>query len=97
MEGATEVKCSEFGDTIIAHMGIGDRHMNVLVLGGTGTVGSQVVRELLGRGVDVSVLTRDVKKPLAAGVKAGRGRSPRSVHDPLGVRGLWTPSFSSTP
>jgi uncharacterized protein YbjT (DUF2867 family) len=41
--------------------------MNVLVLGGTGTVGSQVVRELLGKGAAVSVLTRDAKKPVAAG------------------------------
>ena len=43
--------------------------MKVLVLGGTGTVGSQVVRELLGRGVDVSVLTRDPKKTLPEGVR----------------------------
>jgi uncharacterized protein YbjT (DUF2867 family) len=47
--------------------------MNVLVLGGTGAVGSQVVRELLKRGADVSVLTRDVKKPLAAGAKPVAG------------------------
>lgn len=32
--------------------------MKVLVLGGTGTVGSQVVRELLDRNVEVKVLTR---------------------------------------
>ena len=36
--------------------------MNVLVLGGTGTVGSQVARELLARGVDVQILTRDANK-----------------------------------
>ena len=36
--------------------------MKVLVIGGTGTVGSQVVRELVGRGVDVQVLTRDAAK-----------------------------------
>ncbi|MGA7990984.1 MAG: NmrA family NAD(P)-binding protein [Thermoanaerobaculia bacterium] len=47
--------------------------MNVLVLGGTGTVGTQVVRELLGRGADVSVLTRDPKKALPAGVRAVAG------------------------
>jgi uncharacterized protein YbjT (DUF2867 family) len=47
--------------------------MNVLVLGGTGVVGSHVVRELLGKGADVSVLTRDVKKPLAAGAKPVAG------------------------
>ena len=35
--------------------------MKVLVLGGTGTVGSQVVRELLSRNVEVKVLTRSVE------------------------------------
>lgn len=47
--------------------------MKVLVLGGTGTVGSQVVRELLSRGADVSVLTRDLEKPLPPGVRAIEG------------------------
>jgi uncharacterized protein YbjT (DUF2867 family) len=49
--------------------------MNVLVTGGTGTVGSQVVRELLSRGADVSVLTRDAAKTtkLAKGVKPVEG------------------------
>lgn len=47
--------------------------MKVLVLGGTGTVGSQVVRELLPRGAEVSVLTRDPKKPLPPDVKAVAG------------------------
>jgi uncharacterized protein YbjT (DUF2867 family) len=36
--------------------------MRVLVTGGTGTVGSQVVHALLARGVEVSVLTRDPAK-----------------------------------
>lgn len=36
--------------------------MNVLVAGGTGTVGSQVVLELLKRSVNVKVLTRDPAK-----------------------------------
>jgi uncharacterized protein YbjT (DUF2867 family) len=36
--------------------------MKVLVTGGTGTVGSAVVKELCGRGVNVSVLTRDPAK-----------------------------------
>ncbi|MGZ5426952.1 MAG: SDR family oxidoreductase [Thermoanaerobaculia bacterium] len=56
--------------------------MNVLVLGGTGTVGSQVVRELLGKGADVSVLTRDPKKPLPPGVRAVAG----DLLDPVTVR-----------
>jgi uncharacterized protein YbjT (DUF2867 family) len=43
--------------------------MKALVLGGTGTVGSQVVVELLGRGAEVSVLTRDAKKTLPEGVR----------------------------
>jgi uncharacterized protein YbjT (DUF2867 family) len=44
--------------------------MSVLVTGGTGTVGSQVVRELLARGEQVRVLTRDAAKArsLPAGV-----------------------------
>ena len=49
--------------------------MKVLVLGGTGTVGSQVVAELAARKADVSVLTRnaDKAKKLPAGVKAVTG------------------------
>ena len=49
--------------------------MNILVTGGTGTVGSQVVRELLSRGAQVQVLTRDPAKgaKLPAGVKAVTG------------------------
>lgn len=43
--------------------------MRVLVTGGTGQVGSQVVRELLARQQDVSVLTRDPSK--ASGLPAG--------------------------
>jgi uncharacterized protein YbjT (DUF2867 family) len=45
--------------------------MHVLVTGGTGTVGSQVVRELLARNHEVSVLTRDKSKAetLPAAVK----------------------------
>jgi len=56
--------------------------LKVLVLGGTGTVGSQVVRELLARGVEVSVLTRDPKKPLPPGVRAVAG----DLRDPATVR-----------
>ena len=49
--------------------------MNILVTGGTGTVGSQVVRELLTRGAQVQVLTRDPAKAgkLPAGVTAVTG------------------------
>jgi len=36
--------------------------MNILVTGGTGTVGSAVVKELVARGADVRVLTRDPAK-----------------------------------
>ncbi|MDQ3213602.1 MAG: SDR family NAD(P)-dependent oxidoreductase, partial [Acidobacteriota bacterium] len=36
--------------------------MTVLVTGGTGTVGSQVVRTLLERGAAVQVLTRNPEK-----------------------------------
>ena len=57
-----------------------DAIMNILVTGGTGTVGSQVVRELLARGAQVQVLTRDASKAakLPAGVKAVTGDLSRS-------------------
>src|SRR6202022_630914 len=61
--------------------------MKVLVLGGTGTVGSQVVRELVSRGgVEVSVLTRDPQKTkgLPSGVRAIRG----DLLDPATVRSV---------
>ena len=49
--------------------------MKILVIGGTGTVGSQVVRELQARKADVSVLTRSPEKAkaLPAGVKGVTG------------------------
>jgi uncharacterized protein YbjT (DUF2867 family) len=49
--------------------------MKILVTGGTGTVGSQVVRELTARDQEVVVLTRDASKAkqLPAGVKAVTG------------------------
>ncbi len=57
--------------------------MNVLVLGGTGTVGSNVVGELLKRGANVAVLTRDSKKKaLPAGVEPVVG----DLLDPVTVR-----------
>ena len=56
--------------------------MNVLVLGGTGTVGSQVTQELLKRGTDVSILTRDAKKPVPSGARAVVG----DLLDPATIR-----------
>jgi uncharacterized protein YbjT (DUF2867 family) len=49
--------------------------MQILVTGGTGSVGSQVVQALATRGVQVSVLTRDRSKAasLPAGVKVVEG------------------------
>lgn len=46
--------------------------MKILVIGGTGTVGSHVVQELLGRRVDVEALTRsaDKAKTVPSGVRA---------------------------
>jgi uncharacterized protein YbjT (DUF2867 family) len=68
--------------------------MNVLVTGGTGLVGSHVVRELASRGVEVSVLTRDPAKAkqLPQGVKAVEGNllEPASVRRAFaGVDGVF--------
>jgi uncharacterized protein YbjT (DUF2867 family) len=58
--------------------------MKVIVLGATGTVGSQVVRELHARGVHVRALTRDPHKAerLPQGVEVVRG----DLLDPSTVR-----------
>lgn len=58
--------------------------MKILVLGGTGTVGSNVVRELLDEGADVSVLTRNEEsaKKLPEGVKPEIG----DLQDPVTIR-----------
>jgi uncharacterized protein YbjT (DUF2867 family) len=57
--------------------------MKVLVLGGTGTVGTQVVRELSARGAEVGVLTRDPAKgrdfPKGTRVIKGDLMSPATV------------------
>ena len=68
--------------------------MNVLVTGGTGTVGSHVVRELLARNVDVTVLTRDKAKAtnLPPGVKTAEGdlNNPETVRRVFnGVEGVF--------
>ena len=48
--------------------------MSILVTGGTGTVGSAVVKELVSKGTEVKVLTRDPSKLKAAkGVTAVQG------------------------
>jgi uncharacterized protein YbjT (DUF2867 family) len=54
--------------------------MNILLIGGTGTVGSQTVRELLGRKVQPGVLTRSPEKAreLPAGVRGVVG----DLHQP---------------
>jgi uncharacterized protein YbjT (DUF2867 family) len=61
--------------------------MKVLVLGGTGKVGSQVVKELVARKADVSVLTRSPEKAkgLPAGVRAVTG----NLLEPATVRSVF--------
>ena len=61
--------------------------MRILVIGGTGTVGSEVVRELLARKATVQVLTRskDKAKGLPAGVEAVTG----DLLDPNTVRSVF--------
>lgn len=69
-----------------------------LVSGATGTVGREVVRELLERGQHVRALTRDpAKASFPAGVEAVRGdlTDPASLKDALaGVTGLHLITFS---
>jgi uncharacterized protein YbjT (DUF2867 family) len=61
--------------------------MIILVLGGTGTVGSQLVRDLLARNVDVRVLTRipDKAKSLPEGARGVTG----DLLDPQTVRTIF--------
>ncbi len=58
--------------------------MKALVIGGTGTVGSQVVRELVGKDEEVRVLTRDASKSrkLPAGAEGVTG----DLLDPATIR-----------
>lgn len=61
--------------------------MNILVIGGTGTVGSAVVRELVSRNARVHVLTRDAAKAerMAPGVTPVAG----DLLDPSTVRSVF--------
>jgi uncharacterized protein YbjT (DUF2867 family) len=61
--------------------------MNVLVIGGTGTVGSQVVQALRTRDADIGVLTRDAEKArkLPQGVRSVTG----DLLDPGSVRSIF--------
>lgn len=68
--------------------------MTVLVIGGTGTVGGEVVRTLSGRGVDVRVMIRTEERAgaLPAGVRGvvGDMAQPRSLGAALaGVEGVF--------
>lgn len=58
--------------------------MKILVLGGTGMVGSAVVQELLARNVEVQVLTRSAEK--AAGLPEGVEAVTGDLLDPHAVR-----------
>lgn len=61
--------------------------MKVLVIGGTGTVGSQVVRDLLAEGVDVGVLSRDDAKARSLHPKATAHKG--DLLDPATVRSVF--------
>src|SRR3954471_14068278 len=61
--------------------------MTVLVTGGTGVVGSQVVRELLARGATVQVLTRDAGK--AKGLPANVTPVVGNLAEPATVRRIF--------
>jgi uncharacterized protein YbjT (DUF2867 family) len=58
--------------------------MKVLVLGGTGTVGSQVVAELVSRNAEVHVLTRNAEK--AAALPSGAQAVTGNLLEPATVR-----------
>lgn len=59
--------------------------MRILVIGGTGTVGSQVVRDLAARNVEVSVLTRSADKAKGLPARPIIG----DLLDPATVRGVF--------
>ena len=61
--------------------------MKILVIGGTGTVGSQVVRELLARKIVVQALTRSEDK--AKGLPAGAEGVIGDLLDPKSVRSVF--------
>ncbi len=61
--------------------------MRILVIGGTGTVGSQVVRELLARKAEVRVLTRSGDR--AKGLPAGAEGVIGDLLDPGTVRSVF--------
>lgn len=61
--------------------------MKVLVIGGTGMVGSQVARELQARGAEVSVLTRNAEK--AAKLPRGLRGVTGDLLDPKTVRSVF--------
>ena len=61
--------------------------MTILVIGGTGTVGSQVVHELLARKAVVRVLTRSADK--AKGLPGGSEGVLGDLLDPGTVRSVF--------
>jgi uncharacterized protein YbjT (DUF2867 family) len=68
--------------------------MKVLAIGGTGTVGSEVVRQLQSRQIDVHVLTRNAEKakalPSGVGAVVGDSLDPASVRSVFnGVDGVF--------
>lgn len=61
--------------------------MKILVIGGTGTIGSRVAQGLVDQGVEVSVLTRDPSK--AGGMPPGAKAVVGNLSDPHATRGAF--------
>ena len=62
--------------------------MKILVIGGTGKVGTEVVQALLRRGESVRVLTRNKEAKLPDGAEMAIGENPDSVSNDAELKRL---------